>query len=236
MKKLCFLFLCFFTADSFGSGIASNTASAPCTNNTLETYSGNSNLSADWQPNEIQLRWYNNNTQITPTNTDANTCTYDGSLAIPQNAPTRTGYTFAGWEVVPEYDFSTLPTDRYIEGYAKITNRRCYIPWEDIVCDDRFSDLNDREWKFVFEWGTIYGMALCSSSDISVSQPDESSGGQYCWCKVTTYKPSNSNISYKPSKKLPWIYSQNYSSGSCTRCAFSCAANLRGSIRRLFGQ
>ena len=41
----------------------------------------------------------------------ANTCTYDGTLAVPSSAPTRTGYTFAGWTVRPEMNFSTIPTN-----------------------------------------------------------------------------------------------------------------------------
>ena len=98
MKKLFVLFLCLFVSDSFASGIASNSASAPCTNNTLETYSGNSNLAADWAPNTIQLRWYNENEKLT-VQQSAQTCTYDGTLTVPQTPPTRTGYTFAGWTV-----------------------------------------------------------------------------------------------------------------------------------------
>ena len=90
--------LCLFTTDSFSSGIASNTASAPCTNNTLETYSGNSNLSADWQPNTINLTWYNEQEKLT-VQQSAQSCVYDGTLSIPATQPTRVGYTFAGWKV-----------------------------------------------------------------------------------------------------------------------------------------
>ena len=98
MKKLLILLLCLFTTDSFGSGIASNSTYAPCTNNTLETYSGNSNLAADWQPNTINLSWYNGDTKLT-VQSSAQSCVYDGTLTIPSTQPTRTGYTFAGWEV-----------------------------------------------------------------------------------------------------------------------------------------
>ena len=238
MKKLSLLFLCFFTADSLASGIASNSATAPCTNNTLETYSGNSNLQADWAPNTINLRWYNDNIQITPTNTVANTCTYDGSLTIPSNEPTRTGYTFAGWEVVPEYDFSTLPISTApIQGYGKKSSE-CYIPWDDVPCDDDFADLNNNEWKHVYSWGTIYGMVLCSTTESEWGQPgtpDESGNGRYCWCKATGYKPNNSNVLYKPLNSMPWVFSQDYGSYSrCSRCPFSCGAT-RGFFRQILG-
>ena len=102
MKKILILFLCLVVCDSFASGIASNSASAPCTNNTLETYSGNSNLSADWQPNVIKIDWYNDDDVLSVQST-AQTCTYDGSLTIPSTAPTKTGYTFAGWTVKTKF-------------------------------------------------------------------------------------------------------------------------------------
>ena len=98
MKKLFVLFLCLCVGDSFASGIASNSETAPCTNNTLETYSGNSNLSADWQPNTINISWYNENEKLT-VQQSAQSCVYDGTLSVPATPPTRTGYTFAGWTI-----------------------------------------------------------------------------------------------------------------------------------------
>ena len=231
MKRFLILFLCAFTTDSLASGIASNTNSAPCTNNTLETYSGNSNLTADWQANEIQLRWYNMNTQITPTNTDANTCTYDGSLAIPQNAPTRTGYTFAGWEVVPQYDFSTLNAETNgIHAWSKLSSENCWYgagSTHSVPCNNGdFDDLNVKEWKVSFDYGTIYGSQLCSSTIGELYKPgtpEKSSTGEYCWCKVTGFIPTNSDIKYKPTKSTNWVYIRVMSTG-CGGCADYCSA------------
>jgi len=231
MKKIFLLLLCLFTSDSLASGIASNSASAPCTNNTLETYSGNSNLSADWQPNEIQLRWYNNNT-LMDVQTAANTCTYDGALAVPSTAPTRTGYTFDGWTVRPEYDFSTFTTRTGKESRGKGENGSCWrgivgvdVGSYKITCDDTFDDLEPGEWKNSFSYGTIYGMSMCSSTVGTtrgeIGTPVESDGS-YCWCKVTGYIPSNSNIKYAPSNTLPWVYC--YKPSSCKAgCADWCA-------------
>ena len=98
MKKVLLLFLLMFVSPAFASGIGASSASAPCTNNTLETYSGNTNLQADWQPNTINLNWYNGDTKLT-VQSSAQSCVYDGALTIPSTQPTRTGYTFAGWEV-----------------------------------------------------------------------------------------------------------------------------------------
>ena len=244
MKRLLILLLCFFTIDSFASGIASNAASAPCTNNTLETYSGNSNLSADWQPNEIQLRWYDNNTLL-DVQSSANTCTYDGTLTIPQTAPTRTGYTFDGWTVRQEYDFSTLPTneagnERY--GKGKSGYLGCYKQslgnFEGANCKTEdfiggFSDLDKGEWKAVFSWGKIYGMSMCSSTTGTLGTtgtPTETSGGQYCWCRATGYVPNVENTRYAPTS-AGWVFNSNcrLSDGSniCRSvCAGRCAHRI----------
>ena len=238
MKKLFLLLLLFFTTDSLASGIASNTNSAPCTNNTLETYSGNSNLAADWQPNEIQLRWYNNNT-LMDVQSAANTCIYDGTLAVPQTAPTRTGYTFAGWTVRPEMDFGTISTsDTYISNYAKGDGwcgyRENGISYES-GCSKyssiaEFADLQYKEWKVIYEHGTVYGMAMCSKrpgenygftfpqqhkSDWQESSAETlenytggnaSSEAKNCWCKATGYQLSNQSVKYGPSKRLDFVF------------------------------
>ena len=224
-----------FTTASFGSGISSNTATAPCTNNTLETYSGNSNLSADWQPNEIKLKWYNNNTLL-DVQSSANTCVYDGILTIPQTAPTRTGYTFAGWTVIPEYDFSTLPTNETgLEAYGTGDSgyHVCYkrgsikegdaCRTEDFI--DGFNDLDTLEWKTIFSWGTIYGMSMCSSTtgtESGESGTPSATDGQYCWCKATGYIPNNENTKYSP-KRSGWVYNSNAGSICKWVCAGRCA-------------
>ena len=245
MKKIFLLFLLFFTTDSFASGIASNTNSAPCTNNTLETYSGNTNLQADWQPNEIQLRWYDNNTLL-DVQSSANTCTYDGTLTIPQTAPTRTGYTFDGWTVRPEYDFSTLPTneagnERYGKGktgylicykqslLGKYEGSNCRT--EDFIGE--FNDLDTGEWKVIFSWGKIYGMSMCSSTTGTLGTtgtPTETSNGLYCWCRATGYVPNGNGTRYAPTS-VNWVFNSNCeaSNGSniCRSvCAGRCASNI----------
>jgi len=247
MKKILILSLIFFTTDSFASGIASNTASAPCTNNTLETYSGNSNLSADWQPNEIKLRWYNNNT-LMDVQTAANTCTYDGTLAVPSTAPTRTGYTFDGWTVRPEIDFATtIPTnengtERWAIGVVNDSDYCWYqsntVEEKNVVCgdDSNFKELSQYEWKVKFDHGSLYGMAGCSTTNSSwgrlgnpVIEP-----GPYCWCKTTGYKAADATNISRPSVELSWVFDDGglVSFSNCKKfCATFCAnyiKDLRG--------
>jgi len=236
MKQFFILLMTFVATDSFASGIASNSASAPCTNNTLETYSGNSNLSADWQPNEIQLRWYKNNT-LMDVQSSANTCTYDGTLTIPSTAPTRTGYTFAGWQVRPEMDFSSLNLPTCTERFGKNATSTCIYGINGdnaraIKCDDdvRFKELSENEWMALYDDNgkMLYGMAKCSVTNGTRYQPGTPSDtdGQYCWCKVTGYRQTNQAQINAPSKNLPWVFAtDDYTISTCgsicvERCAY----------------
>ena len=175
MKKVLLLILSLFVSPAFASGINANSVSAPCTNTTLETYSGNTNLQADWQPNTIDLRWYNNNTLMS-VQSSANTCVYDSSLTIPSTAPTRTGYTFAGWQVRPTYDFSTLSINTEgtecwaiglssTDGISNVCWNSDTVAYNIVDCDSHkdFAELEQYEWKVAFEWGDIYGSSYCSA-------------------------------------------------------------------------
>jgi len=229
MKKILILLLCLFTTDSFASGIPSSANNAPCTNNTLETYSGNSNLAADWQPNEIQLRWYNNNT-LMDVQSSANTCTYDDTLTVPTTAPTRTGYTFAGWTVRPEMDFSTIPTNENgIERWGKGAEDRCTYGDANslsgvVSCnsDNNFNELQQNEWKIKYQHGVLYGMAGCSTtSGIWAASGSPTIGsGQYCWCKATGYRATNDTSVKGSMYPLSWVCATN--TGSYDSCAVSC--------------
>ena len=90
-----------FSVQSFADpNIASGSNSATCNDSTLETYSGTSNLSANWGANTISLHWYEDSestTELTGSGIPTS-CVYDGTLTLP--APLeKEGYTFAGWKV-----------------------------------------------------------------------------------------------------------------------------------------
>ena len=69
-----------------------------CVESTLGTATGPANLEADWTANTINLEWYNEDTKLTVPTT-SNTCRYDGQITLPSTNPTKTGYTFRGWQV-----------------------------------------------------------------------------------------------------------------------------------------
>ena len=237
MKKVCALFLSIFVSPVFASGIASNSATAPCTNTTLETYSGNTNLAADWQPNTINLRWYNNNTLL-DVQSAANTCVYDGTLTVPSTAPNRTGYTFAGWEVRPQMDFGTIPTTysgtpHWAKGwyenaeYCLYDTNKGYLQHVDCNSDATYNELQPYEWKVHFYHGDLYGMAGCSKKGDSNGLPGTPTigEGKYCWCKATGYKASNTDVIVSPLFPLPWIADNNRDNDVyCNQiCAGTCA-------------
>ena len=252
MKKACVLFLSVFTLPAFASGINSTATSAPCTNNTLETYSGNTNLQADWAPNEIQLRWYNGNT-LMDVQSSANTCVYDGTLTIPQTAPTRTGYTFDGWTVRPEMDFATIPNVEGTERWARGNNdNSCWhgIGGNSEKSEDcnlpEYSDLSPNEWKVQTSYGIVYGAGYCSAKSgnnnnylwtndpsnwkSTFDELENASGNKtHCWCLATGYRPINNNpdnIQYKPSATPYWIYCNGH---TCSHlCASYCANYVLG--------
>ncbi len=99
---ICFAFLfSIFSTNLFATdpNIPAGATSASCDNSTLNTYSGTSNLQANWEANKINLVWYSDDAQITNVQSAATSCNYDGSLSVPSNPPTKTGYTFNGWKV-----------------------------------------------------------------------------------------------------------------------------------------
>ena len=79
--------------------MAEITSGATCDTTNLGQSENNStaNVEADWTANTININWWSDNTSNTPFS--QTTCTYDGTITLPQTAPTRTGYTFAGWQL-----------------------------------------------------------------------------------------------------------------------------------------
>jgi hypothetical protein len=183
----------------------------------------------------------------------ANTCVYDGALAVPSTAPMRIGYTFDGWTVRPEMDFSTIPTnlngtERWSKGLS-VTSEYCFYDTtngsQQRACssDSTFQELQKYEWKVNFEHGDLYGMAGCSTdiSTLGTSGHPTIGSGSGCWCKATGYKASNTDVISAPSKALSWVFERDYGSSNCgyacsTACAFSAQTNSYFRVALFSGQ
>ncbi len=234
MSVFAFAFPSFSNPD-----IPISTTSVACDDSALNSDTGPVNIEIEWEPNEINLRWYNNYTLLT-VDTTSNTCTYDAGLT-PPTPPARTGYTFKGWRARPTYDFSTLTTSAGGQekwGKGKVGNNdQCRYKLGSgsasiVPCTNPgFSELQRYEFKVRFTWGNIYGMSLCAAEtcqdgsyhwDTSAcavwsgtNSQLESTSGQNCWCKVTGYKPENSDVLYAPSVAPRYVFGANYGSAGC---------------------
>ena len=102
-----------------------------------------------------------------------------------------------------------------------------YTMAEDFGDENLTSGLNAGEWSVTFTEGTIKGRALCSSTNgiwPTTGTPNETGGGQYCWCAGIDFGNSCHVAS------LSWVfYYDDGSSGNCASyCAFDCAQNVSG--------
>ena len=250
IRNICLAFLSMFFmiySQSFATGIPATDGEAQpadCDSDTLDTTSGTANLRADFEANRIDLRWYDNNTMLNVSSTSSDKCTYDTTIDLPTN-PTKTGYTFKGWKVRPEYDFTTLPVNQFgTTGYGKSTETSClhgttadYTSGSTVCVMDGFNDLNIQEWKTVFPWGTIYGMSKCSSTPGTTKgehgTPNDTYD-KYCWCRATGYIPNGQSTKYSPLKPTNWtfnsdcnvIYNGRTVNICSTYCAGRCATHL----------
>ena len=234
-----------------------------CDTDVLNTDTGPVNLRAEFEPETINLRWYNNNTLLNVTSV-SNTCTYDTAINLPTN-PTKPGYKFKGWKVRPEYDFDQLDASiNGIEGFDKgkkqtnLDEDYCRHRWPitngsgsgvQSCSNQNYTDLYRYEWKTVFSYGTIYGTSKCVPDGTAVADVNNATDGDCCYCKVTGYTPNNSNIIYGPQKNMNWVrYASAQSTPYCLRqcvtyCSYMTMYNAIGGSnncpdcrKNLFGQ
>jgi len=242
MKKIVSILAILITVPSFATDI---TGSSDCDNSTLGTYSAPVDMEAKWTANTINLQWYDDTNDSTPTNT---TCQYSSTIALPTQ-PTKPGYNFTGWALrqATTFNLSTLaayidsdgntyisrsiPTNAYNNGNPMCRNRNT----TDNTCSDAiFSDLDNGEWKVPFDYGTVRGVALCSSTSgtyPNTGTPDETGTGdtRYCWCKPTGFAEPNSST-YTNVASPSWFFRNGFGNADrCARdCAYYCAYGVNG--------
>ena len=185
-----------------------------CNNSVLNTTEGSAALEAIYTPNTINTQWYTgygeNGQAASPT-----TCSYDGTINLPQTNPSRPGYAFNGWTLrIPPFDLTTLdPTIHATSvqykaiNYGTSSEYNLYSQQTSANADG----LSNGEWSANFSYGTIYGRAYCSSRNGDVKDAEDDpcwpSGriaewaatadqvlvgrGEHCWCNVTGFAPVN---------------------------------------------
>lgn len=191
------------------------------------------------------INWY-----VGTTLYDTTSCQTGGDINLP-TAPTKRGYTFNGW-TSGIYDMSTLNTaTNGTTCYARNDGNSCvYLDtrtgmtqYASINCtNDNLLDLVSWRWKVVFSYGTVYGKSMCSNTSgvPGIGNPATTSGN-YCWCRITGFIPSDSDILYEPAVSA-WAFSgyygQKYTSCStvCSRYCGDFVRNNTYSLRTTFFQ
>ena len=240
------IFILSMISPSFSDTLSNN---SQCDNATLHTTTGPATLNARWTANTIILNWNagNDATFTAPAQNDAAySCEYDGGITLP-TAPTRSGYTFGGWRVgaaaaqcvlSQHYTNESVTYDAQHVKWEPIAQNNGYTMAEEFEDENLTSGLNAGEWSVTFTEGTIKGRALCSSTSGTygtTGTPNETGGGQYCWCAGTDF--GNSCHVASPS----WVfnaYDRVSADGCATDCAYLCVGDVRyGSAfrRAIFG-
>ena len=240
-------------ADPVTPNIAVGTNPADCTEPVLGTTSGTSNLEANWTANTLYLQWYDDvdGNEIIPNNNAANTCTYDSGITVPSNTLTKTGYTFAGWQVkvAPSgFDLSTLDASINGSSYS-------YIKFDGTVskknkntssrAPSAHSITENGEWAAEFSYGTVKGIARCSlvgagAARGDIGDPtDDFNRGRYCWCQATGFD-ANKDGDYESVGSSRWVFLQGIDkAANCVlNCTSACGVLVRdnaGFRSALFG-
>ena len=175
---------------------------------------------------------------------DTTTCQSGGDVILPTAPTPPYGYSFYGW--TDTYDFLSIDTSvngrqAYGHGlsetcrYMDIDKGVTSTVEESCSSQINYSDLVTQEWKTVFDYGTVYGMSLCSVTmgEYAVAgTPDEEMVGNtatYCWCKLEGIKLTSGVFLYKPLWTPTWLYGGvNNSRDACEHyCAVHCAVHVR---------
>jgi len=243
------------TVPAFATGISpSDTGDNMCVYDVLSTYTGPANLQAGWQANTIQLKWYNGDTQLS-VQSAANNCTYDSGLTIPSTAPTKTGYTFAGWKIkaasnscfvgpVCGLTSSLAATDGTSSAYhGYYEGDVCGTCDENGDCDSATcadTGLSLHEWKVEFSHGVVKGTASCNSTQPTIwdtimagmmnETMTEEQAMTALWgsCESDAIQPAGT-FSSSSTGQYCWCHAESYTPTGGSSCNVSSLAWVSGS-------
>ena len=190
----------------------------------------NSTCTAQWTANSITLSWDNSTADSGGTG-GGGTCTYGQPISLPTN-PTKTGYTFNGWKVVPQFSgdlafFSDLISDN---GSA-----RGYKPMSADGSSSNMATYNlttKGTWGVTYSYGKVRGEIMCSydsSTYGTTGNPTSSSTDGNCWCRATDYQADGSS-EWQSVTSNPWVY-QGYDPRGGQGCQISCASNCAYAVQ-----
>jgi len=185
----------------------------------------------------VGLTWYDNGTTIS----GASSCTVGGTFT-PPTPPARDGYIFTGWKIIKKCGINNLDTSigGTAYGYTRLNGS----------AGSKQSNYGlttgSGQWATQFSYGTVWGMAKCSSTsgdNSGYTWPESSksnwlktpsdTNGQYCWCQATGFTATASSYTSGPqcttTASSLWVF--RYDLGSSDNCAYRCAASCAGNVQ-----
>ncbi len=192
--------------------------------------SSNGTLDSDWTPssattlyaryqgNDIDLFWWNNNSQLS-VQSAAQSCDYGGGVTVPTNTLSKTGYTFGGWDL-KTCRLSNLTGSVTGYGYKSISDGSGSNA-------ATYGLTANGTWGATLGNGKVTGIALCSSTTGSSrgtkgTPVETQSSGRSCWCRVTSYTLTGESAC--SNLVSSWVFDANMSNlSTCqSQCAYHC--------------
>ncbi len=199
----------------------------------------NVQCTAQWVRSTVNLMWELNGGTMPTYESGGNTlsytnppsCTYGMSNGISTvYQPNRPGYSFLGWKVTDWDECGLRSLDVSLTAshmYAKTNDNTCKsfinnVETPSNCSDSVYGDLNAKEWKDIFSYGTVYGVSYCGTNAGTSGQAGNpgSENGQNCWCAVTKFVPSGGNACIVSSPSYVFYQTNSHCSTQCTEvCA-----------------
>ena len=232
------MFLMVMPAFATDPDIPISTTSVACDDSALNSDTGPVNVEIEWEPNEINLHWYDGDTELNVAN-ESQSCVYDSTLTPPQTIPTKTGYTFRGWKTKCVLsNLVNLDTSIHGSAWAAKSIASGADAHDGDATAATYGLTQNGEWGITFSYGKLKGMAYCSAKVGNnnsetftnaksnwLASADEiiaAGTGTYCWCSAQTFTRSSDNT--KCLLNMNAIYVRNLTNNNCTTaCSRRCA-------------
>ncbi|MBO7042598.1 MAG: hypothetical protein J6W08_01890, partial [Alphaproteobacteria bacterium] len=203
---------------------------ATCNEDNLGVSSGSADIEIAWEANTITTQWYTgygpNGQAASPT-----TCSYDGTINLPQTNPSRPGYAFNGWKLRAS-QCAILSTNLGVTGTASASKSLDGNGANDQTYGgatlETYGLTQNGEWGVSFSYGKIKGISSCTttvpvnlSEFAQLTNPERyalicgsnGTGGQGVY-------PSNS-FSSGVTGPYCWCHPTHYIANGAQQCAFA---------------
>ena len=197
--------------------------------------SGSATVNAVFDPNTINLSWYNDGVAVANAQSS---CIYDTTIT-PPTLQSKTGYTFGGWRVNPLKSVDIFQSGNWSDDalYAKQNGIVSYDAYQEAIdnggdpsglspaeyglsATDISSYPTSALWGIQYDYGNIGGIAICNTSS---SDPTVTTAGEHCWCNATKYKNGGAVTDLTSN----W-YSGDLGGNPCTEfeCVYACMGDF----------